>query len=107
MATLDEELRLDAEEDAREVEFIFQQLSSDLKEKFSTEDIYYLLDLIVEYYYESGILESSGEEIEIDLQQVAEGVCEKARKDGQHGYDPDDVFFVVQADLDFQEAYDA
>lgn len=103
MANLDEELRLDAEENAREAQFIFQQLSTDLKDKFSTEDIYYLMDLIVEYYYESGILESNDEEIDIDLQQVAEGVCQKAKKDGQHKFIPDDVFFVVQADLDFQE----
>ena len=32
MATLDEELRMDAEEDAREADFIQSQLPSDLKE---------------------------------------------------------------------------
>lgn len=104
MANFEEELRLDAEENAREAQFIIQQLPTDLKEKFSKNDINYLMDLIVEYYYESGILETDDEEIDIDLQQVAEGVCQLARENGQHNYHPDDVFFVVQADLDFQEA---
>ena len=65
MANLEEELRLDQEDDAREAEYIMQQLPADLKEQYSTEDIHYLMDLIVEYYYESGLLESSDDEIDI------------------------------------------
>ena len=57
MATLDEELRMDAEEDAREADFILSQLPSDLKERFTKEEILRLMDLIVEYYYESGVLD--------------------------------------------------
>ncbi|MBP3766878.1 MAG: hypothetical protein J6I31_01175 [Prevotella sp.] len=103
MANIDEELRLDQEEDAREAQYIMQSLPSDLKEKFPTDEILYLMDLIVEHYYESGILESNDEEIEIDLQQVAESICRKAKQEDNKVYDPADVFFVVQADLDFQE----
>jgi hypothetical protein len=103
MANLEEELRLDQEDDAREAEYIMQQLPADLKEQYSTEDIHYLMDLIVEYYYESGLLESSDDEIDIDLQQVAEGVCKMANDEGHQQYKAADVFFVVQADLDYQE----
>lgn len=103
MASIDEELRLDQEEDAREATYIFQSLPADLKEKFPTEVILYLMDYIVEYYYESGILESNCDEIEIDLQQVAESICRKAKKEDNKVFDPGDVFFVVQADLDYQE----
>ena len=74
MASLEEELRLDQEDDAREALFIMQQLPADLKEQYTTEDILYLMDLIVAYYFDSGLLESNDDEIDIDLQQVAEGV---------------------------------
>ena len=103
MATLDEELRMDAEEDAREAEFILSQLPSDLKERFTKEAILRLMDLIVEYYYESGVLDLDDDEIEIDLEQVADAICKKAKKEGQGDYQADEVFFVVQADLDYQE----
>jgi hypothetical protein len=103
MATLDEELRMDAEEDAREADFILSQLPSDLKERFTKEEILRLMDLIVEYYYESGVLDLDDDEIEIDLEQVADAICKKAKKEGLADYQADEVFFVVQADLDYQE----
>lgn len=103
MATLDEELRMDAEEDAREADFILSQLPSDLKDRFTKEEILRLMDLIVEYYYESGVLDLDDDEIEIDLEQVADAICKKAKKEGLGDYQADEVFFVVQADLDYQE----
>ena len=103
MATLDEELRMDAEEDAREADFILSQLPSDLKERFTKEEILRLMDLIVEYYYESGVLDLDDDEIEIDLEQVADAICKKAKKEGLGDYQANEVFFVVQADLDYQE----
>ena len=103
MASLDEELRMDAEEDAREADFILSQLPSDLKERFTKEEILRLMDLIVEYYYESGVLDLDDDEIEIDLEQVADAICKKAKKEGLGDYQADEVFFVVQADLDYQE----
>ena len=103
MASLDEELRIDAEEDAREADFILSQLPADLKERYSKDDILRLMDLIVEYYFESGVLDLDDDEVEIDLEQVADAVCKKAKKEGQGDYQADEVFFVVQADLDYQE----
>ena len=103
MATLDEELRMDAEEDAREADFNQSQLPSDLKERFTKEEILRLMDLIVEYYYESGVLDLDDDEIEIDLEQVADAICKKAKKERLGDYQADEVFFVVQADLDYQE----
>ena len=101
---LEEELRLDAEEDQREVEYILKHLSAELQDKYNSNDIYFMLDAIVEYYYSNGVLDSNDEYVDIDLQKVAEYVCKKAKDEHQSSnYDPDDVFFVVQADMDFQE----
>ena len=104
MADFDEEIRLDEEENRRELAFIRSQLPSNLKKYYSDKDILYMMDLIVEYYYESGILESTDEEVDIDLEVVAEHVCKKAKEQGfSSSFSPEEVFFIVQADLDFQE----
>lgn len=106
MADFEEELRLDDEENAREVEYILDVLPADLKEKYSEADLRYMMDTIVDYYFESGVLEADADEegyVDIDLQKVADYVCAKASEDGRGDFDPAEVFFVVQADMDFQE----
>ena len=107
MTDFDEELRLDAEQDKREVAFIREQLPVEMKAAFSDHDLYYLMGRIVNYYYESGILEDHGEaddeEVEIDLEQVAEALLEQCKKDGRHEWTAEQLFFVVHADLDFME----
>lgn len=106
MASIEEEIRLDEEENAREAQFIHDSLPSELKDKYSTEDLLFMMDAIIDYYYTSGILESEADSdgfVDIDLQLVAEHVCKKAAEEGRGPYLPDEVFFVAQADLDFQE----
>ena len=104
MASLDEEIRLDEEENRRELAFIRTQLPSDVKKFYSDKDILYMMDLIVDYYYTSGILESKEDEVEIDLEEVAVYVCKRAKDEGFcSSFNPEEVFFIVQADLDFQE----
>ena len=103
MASFEEELRLDEEENRRELAFIRERIPFDAKKYYSDETILYMMDLIVDYYYESGILESAEEEIDIDLEAVADYVCKKAKEDGVTNFDPEYVLFIVQADLDFQE----
>ncbi|MBP3779318.1 MAG: hypothetical protein J6I38_09170 [Prevotella sp.] len=104
MASLDEEIRLDEEENRRELAFIRTQLPSDVKKFYSDKDILYMMDLIVDYYYTSGILESKEDEVEIDLEEVAGYVCKRAKDEGFcSSFNPEEIFFIVQADLDFQE----
>ena len=104
MASLDEEIRLDEEENRRELAFIRTQLPSDVKKFYSDKDILYMMDLIVDYYYTIGILESKEDEVEIDLEEVAGYVCKRAKDEGFcSSFNPAEVFFIVQADLDFQE----
>ena len=103
MATLEDELRMDEEENRREVAFIHERLPQELKSAFTDDQLYYLLDAIVDYYYDSGILESTDDELDIDLQQVADAITEQARRDKAGDFNAEDVFYVVEADMDFQE----
>ena len=65
MASFDEEIRLDEEENRRELAYIRTQMPSTIKKFYSDKDILYMMDLIVDYYFTSGILESDEEEVEI------------------------------------------
>ena len=103
MSNFDDELRMDEDENRRELTFIRERLPQEIKSHFSDDDLYYLMDAIVDYYYTSGILENNDEEVDIDMEVVAQYVCDKAKKEKAGNFDPQDVFFVVQADLDFQE----
>ena len=103
MASLEEELRLDEEENRRELAFIREQIPFDAKKHYSDSTILYIMDLIVDYYYTSGILESTEEEVDIDMEAVADYVCKKAKEEGVTNLVPEYVLFIVQADLDFQE----
>ena len=104
MASIEEEIRLDEEENRRELAYIRTQLPTDIKKFYSDKDILYMMDLIVDYYYSSGILETNAEEVDIDLEAIAEYVCKRAKEEGFcSSFNPEEVFFIVQADLDFQE----
>lgn len=109
MATLDEELFLDAEEDARIVAYIRNALPVELKSIFQDEIIYYFIDLITEYYAESGILEQTPDSdgyVEIDLEAVAQHLAEQARKEHVGNFSPDDVLNIVRLHMDYEEAAD-
>ena len=103
MASIDDELLMDEEETRREMAFIRKQLPQDMKDKYSDEQLLWMLDEIVEYYVSSGVLDTNDDEIDIDMEKVAAYVCEQSLKQGQGELDQQEVSFVVEADLDFQE----
>jgi len=103
MASIEDEILMDMEETKREIAFIREQLPQDLKEKYDDELLAWMLDAIVGYYVDSGVLDSDDEEVDIDMELVAQHVCSLAAKEGRGALEPQDVFFVVEADLDFQE----
>ena len=84
MDSLEQELLQDAEDDARTVEFIKNYLPQEVKDKFTDEELYYFLDVIVEYYANSGILDAAPDKdgyIEIDQDKIVDYVISQARKD--------------------------
>jgi len=101
--SFDQELLMDEEENQREIAFIRKQLPNDLKEKYTDDELLFIIDAIGTYFYTSGVLETNDEEVDIDLEVVSNYVCNEAKEEGEGPFDPQEVFFVVQADLDFQE----
>lgn len=102
MSAIDDELMLQAEEDAKEVEFIRDSLSDELKKKFSDDELYYFIDVITEYYENSNFFDKVPEDAEwddLDFTPVAAYVVKKAKKEKMGDFTVEDVMHVITADL--------
>ena len=65
--------------------------------------ILWIIDAIVDYYT-SGVLDAEGDEVDIDMEAVADYVCRRAKEEKvSQSFNSEDVIIMVQADLDFQE----
>ena len=103
MAT-DNEFLLEDDDDEKTIEFIKNYLPQELKEKFTDDDLYYIFDLIVEYYTNSGCLDAQPDEegyINIDQDEIVNYIIKESAEDGMGPYEPDDVFFVVQGEMEY------
>ena len=104
---IEEELLLDAQEDAFIVSHVQQSLPEEVAEKFTEEDLYYILDVAEEYFAESGVLEAESDEegfVEVDLEAAAEYIKTKAGKEKGDAYDIEDLELILEAQLSYGEA---
>ena len=101
---MEDDFLLEDQDDEQTIEFIKQYLPPELKEKFTDEDLYYILDVIVEYYTTSGCLDVEPDEegyINIDQDAIVDFILKASQKDGMGPYEADDVFFVVQGEMEY------
>lgn len=103
MGMEDEFLQADLD-DEKTIEFVKNYLGQELKEKFSDDELYYFLDLIDEYYSESGILDVQPDAegyVNIDLEEVVGYIVKEAKKDEMGEYNPDEILLVVQGEMEY------
>ncbi len=103
MGSLDNEILLGAEEDAKEVAFIQSYIGQENREKFTEEDIYYCIDIILE---ELDKLESKADAdgfIDIDIEELVKVIEKKAKKEEMGPYDHDALILLVDAELEYNE----
>ena len=103
MATFEEDLLADAEDDRKTVEYIQNYLPQELKDKFTEEELYYFIDVIGEYYVDLLDKHSGEEDIDLDVEEVAKYVAKQAKKDKMGEYDPEDLRWVVDGELEYGE----
>ena len=94
-----DEFAMEDLDDEKTIAYIREHLPQELKDKFSDNDFYYILDTTYDYYDKSGILDSNDEYIDIDINKIAEYVAKEAKKDGIGEYDPEELFFVIDGEL--------
>lgn len=106
MGTVDEFLQDDLD-DEKTIKFIKNYLPQDLKDRFSDDELYYFLDVIDEYYVESGILDAQPDEdgyIDIDLEKIVDYIIKEARKDEMGEFDSEELLFVVQGEMEYTDS---
>ena len=104
---LEDEFLLEDADDEKTIEYIKNYLPQELKDKFSDDELYYFLDVIDEYYVESGILDADPDAdgyVEIDLDKVVDYIVKEARKDEMGEYDPEEILFVVQGEMEYGDS---
>lgn len=109
MAVLDDELLLDAEQDAAIIAFIRQQLPQELKDKFDDDTLYYFHDLIEDFLAESDMLDAEPDEdgfVEVDVEDIAKHLQAKAAKEGIGKYETEDLLLVVEAELSYGDDFE-
>ena len=95
-------------DDAASVAFIRNYIPQELKELLSDDDIVYFVDLIYDYYESRGYISddedlSDEEPIEVDEDELVDYVVRNAKKDGVGKFDPDQIRFIVQGELEYCE----
>jgi DNA-directed RNA polymerase specialized sigma54-like protein len=86
------------------VKFIQNYLPQELKDKFSNDDINYIVDLVYEFYESKGFLNEDPEkdtEVEIDEEELVAFVIKNANKDGVGRFEAEEIQFLVQGELEY------
>ena len=103
MSSIDNEILLGAEEDAKEVAFIYNYIGQEYKELFSEDDIYYCIDVILEYLDNLSSKADADGFIDIDVEELVRHIEKKAQKEGMGPYDHEALILVVDAELEYNE----
>ena len=64
---MEDDFLLEDEDDQKTIEFIKNYLPQDLKDKFTEDDLYYILDVIVDYYTSSGCLDVQPDDFRLEF----------------------------------------
>lgn len=93
---------MEYDEDAA-ILFIRNQLPQEMKEKFSDDDLTYIIDLIYEFYDSKGFLSDEEKSVEVDLDELTAFVVKNAKKDKVGNFSDDEVQFIVDAEIAYCE----
>lgn len=103
---MEEDFLQQAEDDVRTVEFIRSYLPQELKARFTDDDLFYFVDLLADYYVESGLLDQEPDEngdVFLDTEAIAEAISKRAKKEKYGDFTPEELIWVVQGELEFGE----
>ncbi|MBO4499628.1 MAG: hypothetical protein J5732_05185 [Bacteroidaceae bacterium] len=91
-------------DDQETVRYIQEALPQELKQKYPEDTLYYILDVINDYFSTSGVLDAAPDAdgfIEIDNEAVAAYIVKEAKRDGMGDFDPDEILLIVEAEADY------
>ncbi len=101
------EMKTYEENDA--VKYILSNLSSDVAEKYSDDDILLVIDIIFEFYENKGYFDLNDideSDDEFDESELFEFVKKSLKKDKDNPIDLDDVENIVHLELEYEDSID-
>ncbi len=101
---MEEDFLLEDADDEQTIQFIKNYLPQDLKERFSDDELYYFLDVMVDYYATSGVLDAQPDEdgyINIDQDEIVDYIIREAKKDQMGEFSPEEILWVVQGEMEY------
>jgi len=88
------------------VEFIHNHLPQDLKVKFTEDTLYYILDVICDFYEKNDYLNVEGDNDEKEEERLIDFIVNQARKDEIGNFSPEDVLMVLHAEAAYMDTLD-
>ena len=101
MTALEEELRQDEQDDAKEKAYFRANLTKEQNARLTDDDLQLILDAIIEYYATSGIFDNDDGDIYVDVEKTAEFVAQKVSDEGHIPFAGDDLMKIVMLELDY------
>lgn len=101
----------DIYDDEDAIAFIRHTLSDEMNKSLDDDDLYYIIDLIYDFYDARGYMDEYTEEDEdkdrevvLDLDEMSDFIREAIRKDGMESIEDIVIQAVVEAELDYEES---
>jgi len=91
-------------DDGAAVEFIHNYIPQDLKEKFPDDTLYYILDLICEFYEETGYLSEEDEEKE--EKELISFIVQQSKKNAIGNFKSKDILLILRAEDAYMNTLD-
>ena len=94
-------------DDQKTVEYIKNTLPQDLKEKYTDDILYYMLDVINDYFTTSGVLDQEPDAdgcIDIDNDALVEYIIKEAKHDKIGSVPADEIILIVEAEADYVDS---
>ena len=94
-------------DDQKTVEYIKNTLPQELKEKYSDDTLYYILDVINDYFTTSGVLDQAPDAdgcINIDNDALVEYIIKEAKHDKIGSFPADEIILIVEAEADYVDS---
>lgn len=88
-------------DDMEAVRYIQSHIPQEAQGKFSDDEVLYISDTVYDYFESNGMLED--EEVDIDMEDLVAYVVKQSKRD-EFNFDPELVYWVVEAELDYEES---
>ncbi len=89
------------------VAFIRKELTDEVNESWTDDEILYVVDIIWDYYEKEGLLSLNAEiteEEELDIDKLIQYVEKQLKNDEEFVMDPKDIPLVVKGELDYEQS---